>query len=632
MDFEKSSIERLKRTLYSRNEDVVPKEKRTPVSPHETEAPINWGAEPSFELEPEMRSTKNNSFFNKFLIGSLGFFFVSLGIALFIFFGGVNMISSNNLDIKIIAPSTVASGEEISVGLSIVNANRSDIENVSLFVEYPEGSEEVSDGGDLTREKIDFGTIEKGDTKDYSIRTVLFGEKDSVKVFKFLLEYKVKGSNAVFSKERSYEVIVGSSPILFSVSYPKEVNSGQQFIINLDITSNSSVPMKNVIVKVEYPYGFTYKESNIKPVRGNSVWNIGDLKDGDKKTLSITGSILGQNLEDRSFQFSAGTESSTNLKDFDTTLVAELVTIGIRKSFFDLAVVSGNGNTSMVGGVIPIAVKWTNTLTDKILDARVEAKISGNILDRDRVSAGNSGFYRSVDNTILWDKNSTNNLETLFPGESGSVSFSITSLNNPTQIRSLRNPYISIHITMTGERSGIEVGPVSSEDDIIIKIASEIGLTAKSYKSVGPFINTGPIPPRADKESTYTITWTLTNTTNNLKDAVVFTTLPQGISWKGETSPSGERVNFDADTRIVSWEAGNVTAGVGFAYSPKTASFKVGITPSINQIGTTPPLTTDVDVEAMDTYTESLIKTRAPAVGLRFSDPSFVSGNDMVVK
>ena len=191
---------------------------------------------------------------------------------------------------------------------------------------------------------------------------------------------------------------------------------------------------------------------------------------------------------------------------------------------------------------------------------------------------------------------------------------------------------MNLHVTMTGERSGMNTENISSEEDLTIKIASELGLTAKSYKNVGPFNNIGPVPPRADRESTYTVTWTLTNTTNNLKDTVVFTTLPAGVVWKAEISPSSEIVNFNPDTKIVSWEVGNVTAGVGFAYSPKTVSFKVGLTPSINQIGTVPFLTEGVDSEAMDTWTEGLIKTNAPAVTTRFFDPSFVSGNDIVTK
>ncbi|MSU45277.1 MAG: hypothetical protein EXS47_01455 [Candidatus Zambryskibacteria bacterium] len=631
MDFDKSSIERLKRTLYSRDEDVVPKEKRTPVAPHESDAPTSWGTAPSYELPPEVMSKKNNSFFNKFLLGSLGFFFVSLVVALFIFFGGFNMISSNNLDIKIVAPSMVSSGEELSIELLIVNANSSDIEEVGLFVDYPAGAEAVPDSKMLSREKIDLGTIEKGEVQDYSVRTVLFGEKDSLKVFTFRLEYKVKGSSAVFSKEKRFEVLIGSSPILLNLTYPKEVNSGQQLTIALDITSNSSVPVKKLLVKVEYPYGFTYKDSNIKPVRDNSIWNVGDLKDGDKKTLIITGSILGQNLEDRSFKFSAGTESLSNPKDFDTTLVADLITIGIRKSFFDLTVLTG-GNSSVVGETIPVTVKWTNTLTDKILDARIETKVTGNIFDRDRVSVGENGFYRSVDNTIVWDKNSTSPLTSIFPGDSGSVSFSIASLSNPSQIRSIKNPYINLRVTMTGQRSGRDVETVSSEADILIKINSELGLTAKSYRSIGPFNNTGSVPPRADKESTYTVTWTLTNSTNNLRNAVVYSTLPAGIIWKAETSLVGEKISFNPDTRVVTWGVPNITAGAGFALSPKTVSFKVGIIPSINQIGTAPFLTSEVYSEAMDTYTENLLKITAPSVTTKFSDPSFVTGNDSVTR
>jgi hypothetical protein len=139
MEFEKSSIERLKRTLYSRNENVIPKEKRTPVSGRETDVPKDWGAPPSFDISNETMAKHNNSFFNKFLVGSTVFFLVALGIAVFIFFGGLNMISSNNLDIKIVAPSSVSSGEELVMGLSIVNSNRTDLRERSLFHRLPRG-------------------------------------------------------------------------------------------------------------------------------------------------------------------------------------------------------------------------------------------------------------------------------------------------------------------------------------------------------------------------------------------------------------------------------------------------------------------------------------------------------------
>ena len=54
MDPEESSIERLKRALNSRDERVVPKERRTPVQPHEQEVQTNWGTNTSFDVVPKL--------------------------------------------------------------------------------------------------------------------------------------------------------------------------------------------------------------------------------------------------------------------------------------------------------------------------------------------------------------------------------------------------------------------------------------------------------------------------------------------------------------------------------------------------------------------------------------------------
>lgn len=61
----KSSIERLKRTLYSRNEDVHTqrkKKKRTPVSEREVDVPKDWGAAPSFDVSGNYDQTQQHLF------------------------------------------------------------------------------------------------------------------------------------------------------------------------------------------------------------------------------------------------------------------------------------------------------------------------------------------------------------------------------------------------------------------------------------------------------------------------------------------------------------------------------------------------------------------------------------------
>jgi hypothetical protein len=630
---EESSIERLKKRLYSRDERLVPKDHRTPVQGVESNVPTNWGAPKTFDLSPEAMTKKNNAFFNKFLLWSFVFFLLALGAAMFIFFGGINMISSNNVDIEITAGSSVSSGEELDMGLSIINTNRTDLEDVVLYVDYPEGSDTVGDNSQpIAHDKIDLDTIGKGQKKDYTLRTLLFGEKDTIKTFDFRLEYKVQGSNATFSKEKTFDVIIGSSPVLLNVNYPKEVNSGQEVTLSVDVTSNSSVPLKGTLVKIEYPYGFTYESSNIKPLRDNSVWNIGDLKNGDKKTLSVTGVIVGQNMEDRSFRISAGNQSSGASPDLDTVLAASTVTVGIRKAFFDLEVLTPGGAVGTAGVSVPVILKWQNTLPDKVVNNKVDVVISGNAFDRDHVTVGNNGFYQSVSNEVYWDKNTTSVLASLLPGDSGQVALNVASLPDSPQLHALRNPHIDLHVVMTGDRTGSDATQISSTQDFTIKIASQLGLTAKSFRSSGGFANTGPIPPKADTESTYTVTWTLANTTNDLSNGIVTATLPTGVVWKGQTSPGSEKVAYDPDTRTVTWSVGGISAGVGYGYAPRTVSFQVGITPSISQIGSSPNLVSVSRASAMDTYTAQTIISTADPVTTKYSDSNFVGGTEIVVK
>ena len=233
---------------------------------------------------------------------------------------------------------------------------------------------------------------------------------------------------------------------------------------------------------------------------------------------------------------------------------------------------------------------------------------------------------------MSWDKTTVGDLTEISPGDSGQLQLSFASLADPMQMRSIKNPHMDVHIVMTGSRSGSVTEDVSSTADVTLKVESTIGLTAKSYREVGPFANTGPIPPRAEKESTYTVTWTLTDTSNDLKDGVVLATLPAGVVWKGETSPTSERISYNPDTRQVLWSVGTVTAGTGFTYSPRAVSFKVGITPNVKQVGSVVSLISETSVTATDTYTLTSLKARAPVVTTQYSDPNFKSNNDIVGK
>ncbi len=637
MEFEKSRIERLKRSLYSRDDSRVPQEKRTPVSspviPEEDLTPRDWGEKPSLDVPYEdIVPAKRNSFFEHFFGISLIFFCVSLGVAIFIFFGGFNMISSSNVDIKITGPSSVASGDELDADLTVLNGNRTELQNATLYIDYPEGTRATAGVTTLGHDKISLGTIPAGKTGNYSLRAVFFGQTNSLKTVHVTLEYGVKGSTATFSKDKSYDISLGSAPLLLNVTYPKQVDSGEQMTLTVDLTSNSNAVVPHTLVKIEYPYGFTFASASQKPTVGNALWDVGDLKNGDKKTLSITGALVGQDNEQRSFRVSVGTKSNDPNKDFDALLGQSDATIAINKSFFNLSLTSSNPSLlSNIGQSVPVTITWQNTLPEKILNGVVVATISGNVVNRSSVSASN-GFYRSLDNTVTWDKNSLPILSVLSFGDTGQTSLYVSSIADPVIVRSIKNPHIDISVVMRGNRVTDNASSISSSGNITIKLSSILALVAQSSHATSAFTTTGPIPPRADKQSTYGITWTLSNTSNDLTGGIVSATLPVGVSWIGKVIPSSESVVYNPDTRVVVWNVGSLSSGTGFSLLPKTITFEVGLTPSITSVGQSAALTSVATASAHDSYTNATLSASAQTVTTRYSDPSFKSGDDIILK
>ena len=91
-------------------------------------------------------------------------------------------------------------------------------------------------------------------------------------------------------------------------------------------------------------------------------------------------------------------------------------------------------------------------------------------------------------------------------------------------------------------------------------------------------------------------------------------------------------MSYDPDTRKITWNAGSVSSGVGFAFAPRTVTFKVGVTPSVTNVGNILEILSATSVSATDTFTSKKLISGASPANTRFSDPSFKTGDDTVVK
>lgn len=629
----KSRIAELEKELYSKDfqshrvEDVLPHREVKDVP--------TWAPDEPAPLPPsEEAILKRHLMMKKFVRFSMGFFGLAMVIAAFIWWRGANIVSGENIIVDIAAPVAAAGGDPFETKFTIINNNKVSVEAATLFVEFPIGFYMSPSKADLPRISKDLGSLTPGQSITEAIETLLYGEESSVKEVNVTLEYRMAGSNATLKKTTAYAIRISSSPINIKLSMPKEVSSGQEIEFSVDLGSNSKDPLGALVVDAFYPTGFVFQGADPMPSYGDNVWRISGLAPQEKKTIKIRGVIEGQESEEKVTKISIGTESPKDERYIGIVYNAATESSTITKPFLalDLAV-NGNraqDNVASLNKGVRVDVYWQSNNPTKVTDAVIEVKLKGAALDKYSLYASGGGFYRSADNTIVWDKTGNQDLSVIDPGGRGNVSFSFSPVALGVDAgRLVKNPQIIFEVRARAGR----ISDVSASEDIStfvtrnVKFETELRLGAKGLYFAGPFQNSGPIPPQADRETTYTVTLDARNSANNVSNAYVKTMLPIYVKWLGKVSPEGEDITFNEGTGEVTWNVGRIPAG-----GARDASFQISFLPSVSHINRAPLLTGDITLVGTDDFTKTEIKDKKQGITTYISgDPQFTPNDANVV-
>ena len=492
--------------------------------------------------------------------------------------------------------------------LEIVNRNNSSLDLVDLVVEYPKSSQ-TSLSQDNEHLRISLGTIPAGGIKNENVKFILFGEQGSTRQIKISIEYRVEESNAIFVKDKLYDVSINSTPINLSIDAPLEASSNQDITLGVKATLNSTKSVSKMLLKVDYPIGFQFVSAKPAPSLGNNIWNLGDLAPGAERNISILGKMIDVfDGEEKVFRVWSGSQSSSDKSLIDVVFNSLEHTVMIKKSSIEARLLI-NGvyqREYAIDTKTPIQgqIQWTNNLETKINDLEIYAKISGNAINRKTISAG-QGFYNSSQDLMIWDKNSQSKFAEINPGDSGVVSFSLS----PSSLFSTAGgiislPSINIDVSITGRQvqSGGTITELNNSESKIIRIISDVGLSTKALYYSGFFTNSGPIPPKVEQKTTYTITWSLSNTANNISKAQIRSTLPPWVRFIGPFSPATEDLTYDTSTKEIVWNVGGIPRGTGITEAGREVFFQLEFIPSLSQVGTTPTIINDTILTGHDDF------------------------------
>jgi hypothetical protein len=644
---EGNEIESLKKKLYSRTGTAKPmSDIRSPLSPKEVDDLPKTFQEPITEeiqrpIVPPIAALmttrkKGLSFAAKFLMGSVGFFILAAGAALYIFLGGGNVISPDNIDIQVVAPSLVDSGKQGAIQVIVDNRNTSALTLVDMLVDYPDGTRNPANPtAAMTHIRNSIGTIASGQQIKQNIDGIFYGAEGSAQKVTVTLQYNVAGSNAVFQKTAEADFRIGSSPISLSINAPDTIVAGQSFPVDITVQSNAAEPQQNVVVQGQYPFGFTPVSSTPSATAGGTFWNLGTMQPGSSQVIHLVGSVNGQDGDARVLRFMVGSNTDSTDTTIEVPVLTVPQTVTVRKPFITASIAingqNGDGKTIAVaqGATLQGVITWKNNLSVGVTNAQFVLTLKGPALDKSSVGS-NSGFYQSQTNTITWSPTQEATLASVPPGGTGQLQFSFATVPPGTGGTLITNPTINLLLDVAGTSLDSGSGPqqVSAIATTNVSVASQLSLTAQALHFTGPITNSGPMPPKAEQNTSYTVEWAVKNSSNIIGNAIVTAILPTYVRY---VSTGAVGVSYDSSSRTVTWNLGDLPAGVGYSTAERTADFQVVLSPSTSQIGTIPHLTGPAVLHGQDRYAQVSVTSNADAVSTQLTESGFISGMETVV-
>lgn len=641
-----SKIDEMKDLLYSRSAKKTKLKRSILKKSQKIELQNDWKKEVETEKDKEKKEeelyqykiNKKNSIFYIVLFVSFTFFVGALAFAFFLLTLNKNEISLQDIDISIIGPNSIKSGEDLTFTVAVDNPSDIVYEDIDMTVYYPDSTIKAenkefvkSDTRKINKDLLSGGKI----TESFSIiMSGSIGEKKDIKIDIF---YKGKNYSGLLEKQSIYTVEIDSSPVDIELSYPKKITSLEEFSLDINVLSNITDSIYDLLLIGKYPIGFEVISTEPKSLfseTSKNVFKIDEIKPGEKKIIKVKGFVKGEEDEEKYFNFVVG--DTVPFKNEMRTVFAEQEDkVVIKNPDISMELVTKKDNAYNDGiysadDKVEVKLKLKNNLQDIISNIKITADIDGDIYNK-KETLIKKGYYDSNKSRIFWDKVINDSFKAVSSGQfiTDSMEFKI---NNSQYFinESIKNPELNLKFKVYG----INFADAESKNDIYsefdkrIKIKTNLSFSEEITYTKGPFKNIGEINPIVGEKTTYTVAWKISDTTSDVENVKVSTKLPIYVKYIDNTEPRESYFRYDEKTRILTLDYKKIEAFTGYKTEPKTAYFQIEYIPTATHIGIEPILVDRKYITAEDKYVNEDINfsTNASTAKLKFDDIQGITG------
>jgi uncharacterized repeat protein (TIGR01451 family) len=503
--------------------------------------------------------------------------------------------SSSKVGLSVLGPTTVASATEAQFVIKYHNGEDADLTQVHLDLIYPSNFQFKSStptSKTASGQSFDLPVLKEGKDGELTIRGKFSGSTGEDKQIQAKLRYKLSNFNSTFESEASYNIKISAPKLTMDITGPAEVPIGQDSSFTVTYTNVSGQDYDNLAVTMIYPEGFKYTQASLPPAKGNNYWQVGKLANGATGHIDISGSFIGQSLDEQLMTGMLGQVIGGNF----AAQIISTSTFRLKNAPLSLDQSANPVDIVNLGDSIQYTIYYENESTVGLTNLVITDTFVSSLVDTSKISASDAVITGS---TITWKAATNHNLALLSPSGKGQVQLTLPL--KQTMPATVKNQIIKNSVTI----SSAEITTPIRSQDLELKLATKLKMDV-----VGDFVS-GAAPMEVGKPSTFAMTLLLSNQSNDLTATEVTASLPLPSSaWTNSIVPESEKsfLSFDPNSGIIRWDVGSIPAFAGKLTPARKVTFNLTVTPGESDRGQIVKLLSDIQAMATDSFTNQTLK------------------------
>ena len=535
----------------------------------------------------------------------------------------------DSLAVKIDGPTDVKAGQTVTYNIHYENTGNVPLAALSLSANFPQTfhiKTSVPEASDKNMWNI--GALTPKSDGVIVVNGIFLADVPSIQQWQAVFTYKPANFNSSFQQVETEKVNINDSILNLSVNGPEQALPGDSVTYTITLANTDTAAAANLRIMPALPPDFSVTSTDPAFESSQTYWNLASLDPNQPKTYTIIGTFTAASNGSEAVGANAGfVEDDVYLKQKDATASTTIQGSAIG---FHLIVNGSDQNQSVgAGQFLHGSINYADQGTDPIGDVQFALTLddSGKPLPIDWNKATLQGGKQNG-NEIDWNKDTTPDLASLNPTDSGVISF---SLPIPTSIDAGAADHFTMKLTTTiGKLKDASAPRTIESTPFTVSINSNVSFQpeARYYTESGVAVGSGSLPPKVGKTTTYRVYWNVTNSLHDLSNVKVSATLPSNVTWTDKQLTDIGALMFNTTTRTITWSIDKLPSSI-----PKAGAwFDVSINPKAADVGKILPLTSASSFTAKDSKTNESLSSSSPNLTTELPTDTTANGKGAVVK